>query len=158
MTTGEHSDERARDRTPGHRSDEVDVVPLHTPPSYWTWALLLQAPVLWVTHFIVVYLAVEWWCGVDPTAPRWLGLAAPVTVTLVATAIAVLAIAAGTAFTARRHRQARAATRHEHEDATDLDDQLVRDRHLLFVGILLGPLSIAAVLAVGVPALWLPTC
>lgn len=146
------------DRTPGRRSDEVDVAALHTPRSWWTWILLLLGPVTWATHFMVVYLVVEAWCATEPTAPTWLGFSAPVTVTLAATAAAVVVILAGTAFTALRHRQALARTRHEHEGATDVEEQPVRDRQMLFVGLLLGPLSVVAVLVVGLPALWIQTC
>lgn len=150
------------DRTPGHRSEEVDVVALHTPRSWWTWILLLSGPVTWAAHFLGVYLAVEAWCsGATATTgplPTWLGAAAPVSVTLVATGVAAVVILAEFAFTALRYRHATREARREAEDATDIRNQLVRDRHLLFVGCLLSPLSLVAVLAVGLSALWVPTC
>lgn len=150
------------DRTPGHRSDEVDVVALHTPRSWWTWILLLAGPVTWAVHFVGVYLVVEAWCSAATRAngamPQWLGAAAPVSVTLVATGVAAAVIVADLTFTLLRYRQATREARREPEDATDTDDQLVRDRQLLFVGALLGPLSLIAVLAVGLSALWVPTC
>lgn len=150
------------DRTPGHRSEEVDVVALHTPRSWWTWILLLSGPVTWAAHFLAVYLVVEAWCSAATvstgTMARWLGAAAPVSVTLVVTGVAVTVILAALAFTTLRHRQATREARREAVDATDIDDQLVRDRHLLFVGSLLSPLFLVAVLAVGLSALWVPTC
>lgn len=147
------------DRTPGHRSDEVDVVPLHTPRSWWTWILLLLGPVTWAIHFMGVYLAVEAWCGAAMVEiPEFLGAAAPVSVTLLATGVATLVIAAGTAFTALRYRQARDERERQHPGASDIDDQLVRDREMLLAGLLLGALSVIAVLIVGLSALWVPTC
>lgn len=155
------------DRTPGRRSDEVDVVALHTPRSWWTWVLLLQGPVTWATHFMLVYLSVESWCAetyysiddsLSSELPTWFGFDAPVAVTLGATVLATASILTFVAFTAVRYRQATAEYRREHQDATDIDDQLVRDRQILFTGLLLGPLSAVAVLVVGVPALWLQTC
>ncbi len=155
--------ERSEDRTTGRRAEEVDVVPLHTPPSWWTWILLLTGPVTWAVHFLVVYLAVEAWCSSATAAnggslPTWLGASAPVSVTLAATAVAAAIIVVDLVFTARRYRQGTRLARLEPEDATDTDDQLVRDRHLLLVGCLLSPLSLVAVLFVGLSALWVPTC
>ena len=149
-------------RTPGHRSDEVDVVPLHTPRSWWTWILLLTGPVTWATHFMVVYLFVDALCAAVTTAdggvPTWLGTSTPVAVTLVGTAIAAVVVIADLLFTARRFRQATREARREHQDATDIDSQLVRDRHILFVGCLLSALSLVSILLVGLSALWVPTC
>lgn len=150
------------ERTTGHRSDEVDVVPLRQQRSWWTWILLLLGPVTWATHFMVVYLVVEALCAPVATAdggiPTWLGASAPVAVTLVATAVAAFVIVADLAFTARRYRQATRAAGREDQDATDTDSQLVRDRHMLLVGCLLSPLSLVAVFLVGLSALWVPTC
>lgn len=146
-------------RTPGHRSEEVDVVPLRQQRSWWTWILLLLGPVTWATHFMVVYLLVEAWCSeISPGVETWLGTLAPVSATVVATVIATALILGGVAFTARRYRQALAEVRRDHEDATDIDRQLIRDRQVLFIGLLLGGLSVVAVLVVGLPALWVPTC
>lgn len=160
MSDTTRPDRAAEDRTPGHRSDEVDVAALHTPRSWWTWILLLAGPVTWALHFVGVYLTVEAWCSsaTDGALPTWLGTSAPVAVTLVATGVASAVILADLVFTTVRYRQATAETGREAEDATDIDDQLVRDRQLLFVGSLLGPLSLVAVLAVGLSALWVPTC
>lgn len=147
------------DRTPGHRSDEVDVVPLRQGRSWWTWILLLLGPATWATHFMVVYLLVEAWCSAaSPGTEAWLGTLAPVSATIVATVVATVFILGGAAFTAVRYRQALGEVRREHEDATDIDEQPIRDRQNLFVGLLLDGLSVVAVLVVGLPALWVPTC
>ncbi len=150
------------DRTTGRRAEEVDVVALHTPPSWRTWILLLTGPVTWATHFMVVYLVVEALCATVTTAdggiPTWLGASTPVAVTLAVTAVAAAVIIADLIFTARRYRQATRAADRQDEDAADIDSQLVRDRHMLFVGCLLSPLSLVAVLLVGLSALWVPTC
>lgn len=167
------------ERTTGHRSDEVDVVLLRQERSWWTWILLLLGPVTWATHFMVVYLLVEAWCSeVSPGAETWLGTPAPVSATIVSTAVAIVVILGGAAFTARRYRQAVAEVRRGREHATDatagggqggaqdceraasepIDQQLIRDRQVLFIGLLLGGLSVVAVLVVGLPALWVPTC
>lgn len=147
------------DRMPGRRSDEVDVVGLHTPSSWRTWVLLLLGPVVWATHFMGVYLVVEAWCSAaTDSLPTWLGASAPVAVTLVATVLALVVIGTGTAFTARRLRQSRVGAALVPEGATDVDEHLVRDRPLLYAGLLLGPLSAITVLVVGLPALWVQTC
>ena len=148
------------DRTPGHRSDEVDVVPLRQERSWWAWILLLLGPVTWATHFLVVYLLVEAMCSEAATGPgTWLGALAPISATIVATIAASLVVLGGLAFTARRYRQAIAeAARRENEGATDTDHQLLRDRQVLFMGLLLAPLSLIAILVVGLPALWVPVC
>lgn len=146
------------DRTPGHRSDEVDVVPLHTPRSWLTWILLLVGPVTWALHFLTVYVVAEAWCSTTAAPPTWLGLSAPVTVTLAVTAFALLQLAVGISFTARRYRRARIDAERAPVDAATIDDQFVRDRDLLLTGLLLGPLSAVAVLVVGVPAIWLSPC
>lgn len=150
---------REEDRTTGHRSDEVDVVPLRQERSWWAWLLLLLGPATWATHFMVVYLLVEAWCSpASPGPETWLGSPAPVSATVVATGVATVVILVGTAFTALRYRQAIAEAGRRHADATDIDHQLIRDRQLLFVGLLLGGVSVLAVLVVGLPALWVPTC
>lgn len=160
MSDTTRPDGAAEDRTPGHRSDEVDVVALHTPRSWWTWILLLAGPVTWALHFMGVYLAVEAWCSIatDGPLPTWLGTSAPVAVTLVATGVASAGILADLVFTTVRYRQATAEAGRKAEGATDIDDRLVRDRQLLLVGCLLSPVSLVAVLTVGLSALWVPTC
>ncbi len=108
---------------------------------------------------MVVYLLVEAWCSpASPGTETWLGTLAPISATILATAVAAVFILAGAAFTAVRYRQALAQVRRDHEDATDIEYQPVRDRQKLFVGLLLDGLSVVAVLVVGLPALWVPTC
>lgn len=60
------------------------------PPSRWAW-LFLAGPVIWYTHFWIVYLAAEWGCHVAGDFALF-GLSGVAVVTFVLTAIGVGAI------------------------------------------------------------------
>lgn len=106
--------------------------------------LFLAGPVIWIVHFMVVYLLTEALC--DSPGSRIAGFPAASAVTVVATALAVLAV---TVFSARAHQRWRASTAGQQEEP---------DAALALVGVLLGVLFLAAILFVGLPALALDPC
>lgn len=125
------------------------------------WVVFLAGPVIWFVHFMVVYLVAEAGCtGGGP------GLAAfappvPVTVTAVATVVAVL-LCAGTAWWALRRWRAstgdvRDAPDRSADSAPEFDDEHRRSS-LAFIGLLLSLLSLVAVLFTAAPAAVLGPC
>lgn len=113
-------------------------------------ALLLAGPLIWSTHFMVVYLAVEAGCtGAGPGLDRF-DPPAPTVVTLVATAVAAFACGATALWAYRRWRAER-----PNDDAYETRGQVAT---LAFAGFLLSLLGVVSVLLVGLPALVLPAC
>lgn len=107
-------------------------------PRFWrSWPVfLLAGPVIWISHFFVVYLFAEAACtGAAASAVR--------AVTLVGTAIAVAAILV-----------MGLRTRRAFTDISACDSL----RQLYFLGQLLAGLSVVAVLFVGLPATFLQPC
>lgn len=125
------------------------------------WVVFLAGPVIWLVHFMVVYLAAE--AGCTGTGP---GLAAfappvPVTVTAVATVVAV-GLCAGAAWWAlQRWRASAQDVREDPERSADaapeFDDEHRRSS-LAFIGLLLSLLSLVAVLFTAAPAVVLGSC
>lgn len=145
---------RSDDRTPGFRRDEVDAVGIPYHPVWSTFGMLLYGPVLWAAHFLLVYLAAEWACGQGG------GADAAVTWTVWPTVLFGLAIVAGTAVTFTRYRDAQDrsyAFGPDETETTDVDPT-VRDSLVLSIGLMLGVLSLVAVVTVGVTALVVPPC
>ena len=99
-------------------------------------ALFLAGPVIWIAHFMAVYLAAEALCAAD--AGTLLGLPAVTAVTLLATVPAVAA-------TALLARWALRAGRGPHGG-------------LAFMGFLMGALFAAAILLVAIPPVFLRPC
>lgn len=123
------------------------------------WVVFLAGPVIWFTHFMVVYLAVE--AGCTGTGPGLSVFDPPVAedLTVVATVVAAVACLAAAAWAARRWRAAQ--HRPAADDASELAGQVEtwdRGGTLALAGLLLSLLSFTSVLFVGVPALWLSTC
>ncbi len=114
-------------------------LPPSSPTSAATWAALLAGPVVWITHFMVVYLTVEAACGRAPIVV----LSGRTTsgLVLAATGVAALICAAGAWWAWRRYQ-----ARHGFESS------------LGAAGVLLALGSLASVLAVGLPAAWLEPC
>ncbi len=115
------------------------------------WVLFLAGPVIWFLHFIIVYLMVEAGCAADRYDAELAGLPALSFVTVALTVVAT-AVALELARRARRMWRAR---------ATDPDDWLAgddRNAGLALAGALLGVMSAAAILFVGVPAVVLQPC
>lgn len=142
MTDHERSDRSGT--TTGERGigNETDAMsPLaDRPGSAPVWAALLAGPVLWITHFAVVYLASEVTCR-ERWAREVAGVEAATLITLVATAVALVAIAIAALFTVRLWRRSDRGS-----------------RQLMVVGLALDALFAASVLAVGIPALVLDPC
>ncbi|MEZ5406528.1 MAG: hypothetical protein R2761_00790 [Acidimicrobiales bacterium] len=114
-------------------------LPPSSPTSAATWAALLTGPVVWITHFMVVYLTVEAACGRAPIVTA--GDRSIATVVLAVTGAAALACAGSVWWAWHRHRE------HDGLEAS-----------LGAAGVLLGLGSLASVLAVGLPAVWLEPC
>lgn len=120
------------------------------------WALFVAGPVIWLTHFMVVYLVAEAGCTGGGPGLRIFDPPVPRIVTAVATVIAVLGCAA-VAWRGYRgwRRSATAAVQvadvpGEHPD----DDE--RAGTIAFIALQLGALSAVAVLFTGAPALVFP--
>ena len=130
------------ERLTGTDDHPIERIP-DQPSTLGRWVIAVGGPAVWITHFMVVYLAAEVSCtGLESDGWSAFGEGTLVVVTVVATAVAVLACAA-LAVVARR----RMAT-------------LDRDRvEFAFLGFLLSIGSILGIVAVGAPALFLsPVC
>lgn len=118
-----------------------------------TIALLLAAPVIWTTHFGLVYLVAEAGCTGDGPGLRAFGPPAPTVVTVAATVVAAIALAATAAIAFRRWRPSRQGTG-EGDGVEPVD----RDGSLAFAAFALSLLGLVEVVFVGVPALVLTPC
>lgn len=104
-----------------------------------TWLLVLAGPVVWITHFATVYLNAEATCAsVRNRRIDYLGPTVLTRFVVVATVVAVAVIAVAAVIAWRR--------------SNTRDEVMHRLAVILSVG------SIAAVLAVGLPILWLDPC
>jgi heme/copper-type cytochrome/quinol oxidase subunit 2 len=109
------------------------------PSSIWLWVVVLGGPVVWIVHFMVVYLAAEAVCtpgrvgGDRPWSDDQLDV-----FIVAATAIAVAVCAIAGSIARRRVR--------------------AEGRHLWWVGVVLAIGAAASVIAVGAPALAVGTC
>lgn len=99
--------------------------------------------IVWIVHFMVVYLYGEAACALGWSEPSLWGRHGVAWVTLAATAVAVGAIGYSTRRSWVRYRTAR-------------DGETSRSMGL--VGLVNGPLFIVATLAVGLSALWVSAC
>ncbi len=118
------------------------------------WVVLLGGPVIWLSHFMLVYLVAEAGCTGGGPGLRAFNPPVPATVTLAATAVA----AAGClAFAAWGHRRW-IATRHgvaadDPGRISDPHEERDRGGTMAFAGFLLSLFFFIAVLFVGLPAL-----
>ena len=121
------------------------------------WGFLLGGPVLWMSHFMSVYLVAEAGCSgggpglelFDPPVPR--------TVTLVATALAAAACIPLAAGALHRWRQATQQPTQGDDDPDDIGKGAGRGT-IPFAGFLLSAFSMVAIVSVGLPAAFLPAC
>lgn len=131
----------------GQRLTGTDEHPIeHIPQEPGTlgrWVVALGGPAVWITHFMVVYLAAELSCaGLESDGWSAFGEGTLVVLTVVATVAAAVGCAA-LAVVARRRMSS------PDRDRADFS----------FLGFLLSIGSILGVAAVGVPALFLsPVC
>jgi hypothetical protein len=119
----------------------------------WAMAMFVAGPLIWSAHFLLVYLIVEAGCSGDGPGLRLFDPPMPKVVTLAATAAAAVAALACARWSYRRWRASGLA-------ADEAGDHRDRDRSgaLAFAGYLLSLLSVVTILAVGLPALFLPSC
>ena len=123
-------------------SPQIAEEPPDNPSTIRLWVLLLAGPVLWIGHFMVVYLFAEAACAARDSDD----IAFPGTGAIVAVIVASTLVAAG--LTGLATLAAWRGTRGRAEDATSMG----------WAGVLLGALSIVAILAVGLPALAIDPC
>jgi hypothetical protein len=102
---------------------------------------LLAGPVIWITHFMVVYLLVEMACGFDLLVSEPLGIP---TVSVIVTAVTLVAMVGAGWFVVR--------------SATMRVSGGVVEEFVGFGGILLGALFTVAIAFVGLPALVISPC
>lgn len=123
------------------------------------WVALLAGPIIWIVHFMLVYVVTEAGCTGEGPGLRLFDPPVPTIVTIVATIVAAIAclVAALWAYRRWQRRDDRSGTAMTDDLAADLE---TGDRNglLAFVGFLLSLLSFVAVLLVGLPALVLPAC
>jgi hypothetical protein len=118
------------------------------------WVVLLGGPVIWFSHFMLVYLVAEAGCTGGGPGLRGFNPPVPAAVTLAATALAALGCLAFAAWAYRRWLASRDG------DAADNPGRLAGpyDEHhrggtLALTSLLLALFSFVAVLFVGAPAL-----
>jgi hypothetical protein len=118
------------------------------------WLVFLGGPVIWITHFMVVYLVVEAGCSGDGHGFEVFDPPVPAATTLVATGVAALGCVGFAIWAYRRWRTIRQGL--SADELADTSGPL-SDRHprgaMDFAGLLLALFSVVAVLFVGLPAL-----
>jgi hypothetical protein len=104
------------------------------------WVAFLGGPVVWITHFMVVYLVAETGCSGDGRGFELFDPPVPAATTLAATGLAVLACVGFAVWSYRRWRAA-------------FEGPGAADGTMAFIGFLLALFSAVAVVFVGLPAL-----
>ena len=123
----------------------------------WALAMFVAGPVIWSAHFLLVYLTVEAGCSGGGPGLRLFDPPVPKVVTLAATVVAAAAALACAGWSYRRWRAR--TSEPAADEAADLAGGLTdRGGTLAFAGFLLSLLSVVTILAVGLPALVLPSC
>ncbi|MDQ4133989.1 MAG: hypothetical protein M3179_12480 [Actinomycetota bacterium] len=118
-----------------------------------TWVVFLGGPVIWFTHFMVVYLVAEAGCTGDGPGLRAFNPPVPSTVTLAATVVAAVGCLAFAVWGHRRWVVAREGSAADDPVGLSGADERDRGGTLAFAGFLLALFSFVAVLFVGFPAL-----
>ena len=121
-------------------------------------ALFLAAPVVWFTHFVVVYLVAEAGCTGDGPGLSVFDPPAPRVVTLVATAVAAVVCLAIAAWEYRRWQADERPLPEERIDEVAGAEDPQTGGALAFTGFLIAVVSFLSVLFVGLPALALASC
>ncbi len=121
------------------------------------WGLLLGGPVLWISHFMFVYLVAEAGCSGDGPGLELFDPPLPRTVTLVATALAAAACIPLAAGALHRWRQATQQAAGDDDEPDEIGKGAGRGT-VPFAGFLLSAFSIVAIVSVGLPAAFLPAC
>lgn len=125
------------------------------------WVAFLAGPVLWMGHFMLVYLVAEAGCTGGGEGLHLLGPPVPILTTLVATGVVAVLCALAALWAFRRWRTGRAQP-HGTEDTSsnvngDSNGERPRDP-LMYAGFLLSAFSLVAVLFTGASALVLGPC
>lgn len=126
-----------------------------------TWAVFVAGPVVWITHFMVVYLVGEAGCTGGGEGLRLFDPPVPVLTTLAATAVAVVLCVVATVWAYRRWRASEEELAAAPDAASELSGEFDDDRRrgsLAFAGFLLSAFSVVAVVFTGAPALVLGPC
>ena len=128
------------ERLTGTEDRPIERIP-DDPSTFGRWVLAVGGPAVWMTHFMVVYLAGELSC-VSSMTNEWTPISADalIAVTIIATVLAVLACTVLAVVARRRMRAA-------HRETVDFS----------FLGLLLSVGSIIGVVTVAAPALVLRT-
>lgn len=131
-----------------------------------TWAVFLAGPVVWFSHFMLVYLVAEAGCTGDGHGLDVFDPPVPVVWTVVATVVAVALCAAAAVWARRRWRANGSALDDAAEEGAEspdaesarVADAEARSASLAFAGYLLSLFSLLAVLFTAAPALVLWSC
>lgn len=124
--------------------------------SLWT---LILAPTVWALHFLFIYIFAAVLCAKAPDgADVLLGLDAVRLGVLVATLVALAAIAAAGTLSWRRWRHGATADQTHPFAVHDADTVESRRRFMAYSAVLLAGLSIVAVIYQALPALLIATC
>jgi len=118
------------------------------------WVVFLGGPVIWLSHFMLVYLVAEAGCTGGGPGLRAFNPPVPSVVTLAATAVAAAGCVAFAAWSRRRWIAARGGVAAD-DPPTFSGAHEERDRGgtMAFASVLLSLFSLVAVLFVGLPAL-----
>lgn len=141
-----NKDERAHGATTGTSGTPFPVDFTRDRRARVTWVLFLAGPVIWISHFMFVYLVAE--AGCTGEGPGLELFDPPITaiVTIAATVIATLACLQFARWAYRRW---------QYSEGEDHDDGRVG---MAFTGMLLSLLSVVAILLEGLPALVFTGC
>ena len=120
------------------------------------WGILLGGPVLWIGHFMLVYLVAEAGCSGDGPGLELFDPPVPRTATLVATALAAAACILLAIRCLHGWRQATAQATGD-DDPDDIGKGAGHGT-IPFAGFLLSAFSMLAIVSVGLPAAFLPAC
>jgi hypothetical protein len=144
----EHRDPRGARTSVSGTPMPVDVS--HDRRARGTWVVFVGGPIVWFTHFMVVYLAAEAGCTGDGPGLQWFDPPATSFVILAATTAAAIAslglgVSAHRRWRGSNNTSARGTEHHDHEESHG-------ERSMAFVGLLLATLSFVTIVAVGMPA------
>lgn len=121
------------------------------------WVVFLGGPLLWLSHFMFVYLVAEAGCSGDGPGLDLFDPPVPRTVTLVATALAAAACLPMAVWARRRWRTATQEPAADAGDPGGIPDA-AGNGTLPRAGFLLASFSFVAIVFVGLPAAFLPAC
>jgi hypothetical protein len=122
------------------------------------WVILLGGPLLWLTHFMFVYLVAEAGCSGDGPGLELFDPPVPKTLTLVVTALAVAACVPLAFWCLGHWRRATQGSADSTEPGGGRTPDAAGQGTVPYAGFLLASFSAVAILFVGVPAAFLPAC